>query len=116
MLVTKQPIFKRFWYPVMPMVELTESPKPFVLLGQQIVLWNAEGKPAAVQDRCCHRTAKLSLGKVVDGNISCPYHGWTFNTSGSCVRVPQLQMGQFLLTTKCKLITVLKGMAMLGFV
>lgn len=90
MLVTKQPVFKQFWYPVMPMAELSE-PKPFILLGQPIVLWNAEGKPAAVQDRCCHRTAKLSLGKVVDGNICCPYHGWTFDSSGVCVHVPQRQ-------------------------
>lgn len=91
MLVTKQPVFKQFWYPVIPFADLSNEPKPFELLGEQIVLWNAEGKPAAVQDRCCHRTAKLSLGKVVDGNICCPYHGWTFNSCGTCVRVPQLQ-------------------------
>lgn len=94
MLVTKQPIFKRFWYPVIPLAQLSDGPKAFELLGQPIVVWvDSEGKPAAVQDRCCHRTAKLSLGKVINGNISCPYHGWTFNSSGTCVRVPQLQNG-----------------------
>ena len=93
MLVTKQSIFKRFWYPVMPMVELSDQPKPFVLLGQPIVLWNAEGKPAAVEDRCCHRTAKLSLGKVINGNICCAYHGWAFNSCGTCILVPQMQNG-----------------------
>jgi phenylpropionate dioxygenase-like ring-hydroxylating dioxygenase large terminal subunit len=92
MLVTKQPVFRRFWYPVIPIAELLESPKPFELLGQNIVLWlDAEGKPSAVRDRCCHRTAKLSLGKVVDGNISCAYHGWTFNSQGTCVHVPQAE-------------------------
>ncbi|MCC3572004.1 MAG: aromatic ring-hydroxylating dioxygenase subunit alpha [Microcoleus sp. PH2017_40_RAT_O_B] len=94
MLVTKQPVFKRFWYPVIPVAELSGEPKPFVLLGQPIALWlDSEGKPAAVEDRCCHRTAKLSLGKVVSGNISCAYHGWTFNSSGTCVSVPQQPNG-----------------------
>ncbi len=92
MLFTKQPVFRRFWYPVIPIAELLESPKPFELLGQNIVLWlDAEGKPSAVRDRCCHRTAKLSLGKVVDGNISCAYHGWAFNALGTCVHVPQAE-------------------------
>ncbi|MCC3505218.1 MAG: aromatic ring-hydroxylating dioxygenase subunit alpha [Microcoleus sp. PH2017_19_SFW_U_A] len=94
MLVTKQPVFKRFWYPVIPVAELSGEPKPFVLLGQPIALWlDSEGQPAAVEDRCCHRTAKLSLGKVVSGNISCAYHGWTFNSSGTCVSVPQQPNG-----------------------
>jgi phenylpropionate dioxygenase-like ring-hydroxylating dioxygenase large terminal subunit len=92
MLVTKQPVFRRFWYPVIPIAELLDSPKPFELLGQNIVLWlDAEGKPSAVRDRCCHRTAKLSLGKVVNGNISCAYHGWAFNSLGTCVHVPQAE-------------------------
>ena len=103
MLVTKQPIFKRFWYPVIPTAELSGEPKAFELLGQNIVLWvDSEGKPAAVEDRCCHRTAKLSLGKVVGGNISCAYHGWTFNSSGTCVGVPQQQNGAISANYKVK--------------
>lgn len=94
MLITKQPVFRRFWYPVIPIAELSDSPKSFELLGENIVLWlDAQGKPSAVQDRCCHRTAKLSLGKIVDGNICCPYHGWTFNSAGTCVHFPQSENG-----------------------
>ena len=92
MLVTKQPLFRKFWYPVIPMSELGDEPKSFELLEQPLVLWlDPEGKPAAVEDRCCHRTAKLSLGKVIGGNICCAYHGWTFDSSGNCVCVPQSQ-------------------------
>ena len=103
MLVTKQPAFKRFWYPVIPMTALSEQPVPFVLLSQNIVLWlTAEGKPAAVEDKCCHRTAKLSLGKVINGNISCAYHGWTFNASGECIHVPQISEGNISSSYKVK--------------
>jgi phenylpropionate dioxygenase-like ring-hydroxylating dioxygenase large terminal subunit len=40
---------------------LDDGPQPFTLLGEKIVLWKrADGTPAAMRDRCCHRTAKLS--------------------------------------------------------
>lgn len=94
MLVTKQPVFRRFWYPVMPQSQLGDRPQAFELLGEAIVLWkDGEGSPVAVVDRCCHRSAKLSLGKVVEGSICCPYHGWTFDGTGRCVRFPQGQNG-----------------------
>ncbi|MEN3363467.1 MAG: hypothetical protein V7606_741, partial [Burkholderiales bacterium] len=90
MLVTRQKILRRFWYAVIPLERLKDGPQPFTLLGEKIVLWlDAEGKPAAVQDRCCHRTAQLSKGFVERGNIVCGYHGWTYDTTGKCVRIPQ---------------------------
>ena len=91
MLVTHQPVLKKFWYPVMPMSHLETGPKPFTLLGYSIVLWkDANGAPAAVIDRCSHRTAKLSKGWVSDGDVVCPYHGWAYNRTGACTRVPQV--------------------------
>lgn len=90
MLATKQKVLRRFWYPVMPVDDLASGPKPFTLLGENIVLWlDADGKPAATIDRCCHRTAKLSCGFVENGNIVCGYHGWTFDRTGKCLRMPQ---------------------------
>lgn len=92
MLITKQPIFRRFWYPVVPMNQVSDAPYAFTLLGEKIVVWqDAEGKPVATEDRCCHRTAQLSLGKVIDGKIACAYHGWQFDGCGVCVHVPQLE-------------------------
>lgn len=90
MLVTKQPVLRRFWYPVLPESELGEAPVPFTLLGEDIVLWRtADGSVGCVQDRCCHRTAKLSVGFVKDGNIACGYHGWEYDAAGDCVCIPQ---------------------------
>ena len=91
MLVTLQPVLRRFWYALMPMSALDDGPKPFTLLGERLVLWKtADGTPAALRDRCCHRTAKLSKGHVDEaGRIVCGYHGWTYDCSGACVRIPQ---------------------------
>jgi phenylpropionate dioxygenase-like ring-hydroxylating dioxygenase large terminal subunit len=90
MLVTQQPVLRRFWYAVMPMNKLDSGPQPFTLLGENIVLWKrADGTPAALRDRCCHRTARLSKGFVEGDHIVCGYHGWTYDCSGACVKIPQ---------------------------
>ncbi len=91
MLTTQQPVFRKFWHAVMPLSMLqTQSPLPFTLLGENIVLFLDErGQPAALQDRCCHRTARLSKGRCVDGALQCGYHGWTYNSAGRVIRIPQ---------------------------
>ncbi len=90
MLVTRQKILRRFWYPVVPTDRLTTTPLPFTLLGTDIVLFrDAAGGASALVDRCCHRTARLSKGWLDAGHIVCPYHGWTYAADGRCVRIPQ---------------------------
>ncbi len=95
MLVTKQPVLKRFWYPIVPLSHLVSGqPQSFQLLGEQIVLWlDEDDKPAAIADQCCHRSAQLSRGVVINGCVRCPYHGWSYNAEGTCVDVPQLDRG-----------------------
>jgi len=94
-LTTKQKVLRRFWYAVIPMEYLKSGPKPFRLLGEDIVLFlDADGKPAALKDRCCHRTSKLSKGSCKDGNIVCGYHGWTYDRAGRLVGIPQLPAQQ----------------------
>ncbi|MDB5874831.1 MAG: aromatic ring-hydroxylating dioxygenase subunit alpha [Ramlibacter sp.] len=90
MLVSQQKLFRRFWYPVMPTRLLDENrPLPFRLLGEDIVLWKGAGGYSAMEDRCCHRTAKLSMGWVEGDRIVCGYHGWAYDCSGQCVSMPQ---------------------------
>ena len=94
MLVTRQKILRRFWYPIVPSGQLTDTPFPFRLLGTDIVLFrDRSGSAAALIDRCCHRTARLSQGWLDGGNIVCPYHGWTYSGDGKCVRIPQRPNG-----------------------
>jgi phenylpropionate dioxygenase-like ring-hydroxylating dioxygenase large terminal subunit len=95
MLATKQPILKRFWYPVMPMAQLADGPQPFRLLGEDIVLWQTEsGAPAALRDRCCHRTARLSRGYCKGDRLVCGYHGWEYDAQGMVRRMPQHDSGE----------------------
>lgn len=65
------------------------KPVPVTLLGEKVVLWRSEnGKLNAWRDYCAHRGAPLSLGKVENCKIICPYHGWHFDDEGKCVHVP----------------------------
>jgi len=93
MLTSQQPVFRKFWHAVMPLSMLEGGrPQPFTLLGENIVLFlDGEGRPAALKDRCCHRTAKLSKGHCVDGALQCGYHGWTYNAAGRVIRIPQYE-------------------------
>ena len=56
------------------------------------MVWaNANGMIGALDDRCSHRSAALSKGRVhIDGLLSCPYHGWRFDPRGECLVRPQL--------------------------
>jgi phenylpropionate dioxygenase-like ring-hydroxylating dioxygenase large terminal subunit len=90
MLVTQQPLLRKFWYPVIPEMMLKEGPRAFTLLGRELVLWiDGKGEAVAMDDRCPHRHAKLSKGWIDQGQLLCGYHGWTFNGEGRCTRIPQ---------------------------
>ena len=59
------------------------------ICDQPIVFWRREdGRPAALEDRCCHRHMPLSHGRLRGDLVECPYHGLTYDAAGTCVRVP----------------------------
>lgn len=78
------------WHPVAHLSEFDERPILSVrLLGEDLVLWRVGDQYLAWQDLCVHRGTRLSLGKIVDDNLlMCPYHGWTYDQDGKCVRIP----------------------------
>jgi phenylpropionate dioxygenase-like ring-hydroxylating dioxygenase large terminal subunit len=59
--------------------------------GEQIlVVRRDDGELHALRDRCPHRGMALTKGTLQDGRITCPFHGWQFNTEGACVAIPAL--------------------------
>lgn len=85
-------LWRDHWYPVSLIEDLDPKiPTPFQLLGRDIVLWqDAEGNWKAFEDKCPHRLAPLSEGRLDEnGWLQCSYHGWSFKADGSCARIPQ---------------------------
>ncbi len=69
--------------------EVTRGMKRRIIMDEPIVLFRKEdGTPIALEDRCCHRQAPLSMGKLVGNIVQCPYHGLQFDSTGKCVKVP----------------------------
>lgn len=80
------------WYPLAFVEDLDEGkPTKFTLLGRDLVLWKDEGLQwRCFEDVCPHRRAPLSEGRLENGQLQCTYHGWVFDRTGACTRIPQL--------------------------
>ncbi|MGU3501667.1 aromatic ring-hydroxylating dioxygenase subunit alpha [Mycobacterium sp. C31M] len=78
-----------FWHPLTTSDRVADQPRRFTLLDDYVVAYrDDEGNVAAFRDICIHRGAALSLGWVREGKLVCPYHGWQYDQSGACVRIP----------------------------
>jgi phenylpropionate dioxygenase-like ring-hydroxylating dioxygenase large terminal subunit len=79
---------RSWWHPVARSDEIDENPKQFTLLGESLVLFRMSGSISAFKDLCIHRGAALSLGRIRDGALTCAYHGWQYDRTGACIRIP----------------------------
>jgi len=73
----------------------------YLILNEPILLGrDLDGTTYAIRDICPHRAAPLSAGAMVrDGKsgqslVQCCYHGWTFDTAGTCRSIPSLTSEQ----------------------
>lgn len=89
-------IWAEQWWPLAFAAHTSRTaPSAVTLMGAPLVLWwdRAGGAWRCMIDRCSHRLAPLSEGRIADDGrcIECPYHGWAFEgATGACMRIPQL--------------------------
>ncbi len=77
------------WYGIVQSKRVGRRPLGLRRLGQRLVLWRqSDGRLVAQGADCPHRGADLSLGRVVDGCLECPWHGLRFDSSGACTLAP----------------------------
>jgi vanillate O-demethylase monooxygenase subunit len=81
---------KNCWYVAANAEDVSASePHACQVAGVDLVLYrNTEGKVVAMADKCCHRLAKLSLGRIEGSDIRCMYHGIKFSDQGQCREIP----------------------------
>ena len=82
--------FKDFWYAVAESKDVKRDKAVSVkLLGEWLAVFRDEqGKAVALEDRCLHRCAQLSKGRVREGRLRCFYHGWNYDREGRVINVP----------------------------
>ena len=72
-----------------------DSPQLFTrtVLGEPVLVYRTQaGDLIALEDRCCHRHAPLSVGKREGDCVRCGYHGLKFDHRGQCVEAPGIEI------------------------
>jgi len=84
-------LLRQYWMPAALTDEL-EGERPVVpvrLLGEDLTLFrNEDGTLGLIDRHCPHRGADMCYGRLEDGGLRCPFHGWHFDTSGQCLEQP----------------------------
>ncbi len=84
-------MYINFWYAALRSDQLRDKPAKVRMLGQDFVLFrDTEGQAHCLANTCVHRGGSLADGKLTGGRVQCPYHGWQFDGSGQCTRIPSL--------------------------
>jgi len=78
------------WYVAAWSYEIgADEPIARQIIGEPLALFRgSDGKVRAFEDRCPHRMAPLSMGRIEGDKLRCMYHGLRFNCEGACVSVP----------------------------
>lgn len=83
---------RNLWHPVAPSWQVGSAPVGVTRLGEQIALWrDAQGTVHAIEDRCPHRGARLSLGWNLGDRLACWYHGVELDGGGVVRSVPAVK-------------------------
>jgi len=82
-------VLDNYWHIACRSRELGRKPVARRLFNRKLVLFrDQDGNAVALEDRCKHRNAPLSGGRVCKGAIRCPYHGWLYDADGRIVDIP----------------------------
>ena len=84
-------LMRRYWQPIALTEDLPQggAPVPIRIMGEDLVLFRDDhGRIGALDRKCAHRCADLALGRIEDGGIRCPYHGWLFDVNGQVLEQP----------------------------
>jgi len=77
------------WYAAALSDEIGAAPFARRICDEAIVFFRTpDGTLAALEDRCAHRHAPLSMGALKGDAIECCYHGLRYGADGRCVHVP----------------------------
>ncbi|HSW07940.1 aromatic ring-hydroxylating dioxygenase subunit alpha [Aquabacterium sp.] len=59
------------------------------IVGESVLVYRkADGTPVAIDNRCAHRHAPLSLGRKEGDAVRCLYHGLKYGSDGRCTEIP----------------------------
>ena len=84
-------VLRRYWQPAALSEELAgDRPVvPVTLVGEALVLFRDDtGRLGLIGRHCPHRGVDLAYGRLEDGGLRCPLHGWLLDVDGACLETP----------------------------
>ena len=96
-------LMRTYWIPALLSADLPEAdgdPMRVRLLGEDLIAFrDSRGTVGLLGAHCPHRGVSLYFARNEDCGLRCPYHGWKFDVTGTCVDMPNEQPGSKLRTT-----------------
>lgn len=84
-------VMKRSWQPVALSSDLALGGLlSYRLFDVDLVLARFPTGLLAAENACPHKGARLSRGRICEGELQCAYHGWRFTVEGDCANIPSL--------------------------
>lgn len=56
--------------------------------GARLALWQHQGRLFATSNVCRHQGGPVGEGRIIDGCITCPWHGWNYRPEDGCSPPP----------------------------
>ncbi len=56
--------------------------------GEAVAVFNDDGRYSAVSHLCAHQNGPLGEGRIIDGCITCPWHGFQYRLVDGCAPAP----------------------------
>ena len=80
---------KKGFYEVCRVADILEDrAKVFCIREERIAVYKTGGKLFAVNNVCKHQNGPIGEGKIVDGCITCPWHGYQYLPHNGCSPAP----------------------------
>ncbi len=84
-------VLREYWHPIAWAEEVRDNEIfSFTLLDEDIVTCRLDGELVSFSDLCVHRGTPISLGTIEENRIVCCYHGWEYDSTGNCTRIPSI--------------------------
>lgn len=85
------PALREYWHVVAWSKDIRDNEIfPYTLLDEEIVVCRLGTELVAFSDLCVHRGTPISLGTIESDQIVCCYHGWEYDATGKCTRIPSI--------------------------
>ena len=83
-------LMRRYWHPIATVSQMNDKfTKKIRILNEDLILYkDRSGTFGLIEPHCAHRRMNMIYGIPEANGLRCPYHGWLFDETGTCIEQP----------------------------